>query len=345
MTHELAKSITNLATERYHFALASICRAEPSNYADQYRSWLTDAKQGEMNYLANNVEVRLDPRQFLEGCQSIIMVADQYATRNDPPDPTQHKRAASQQDCATGSSPASASTSNPKGRIARYARGDDYHKSIKKRLHALADELRAEHPGHQFRAFVDTAPVLEREHAARAALGWVAKNTLLINPTLGSYLFLAGIATTLPIDAQQPQIPDHCGTCTRCIDACPTDALTPYSLDATKCISYLTIEHRSDIPEHFHTAMQDWIYGCDICQEVCPHNSPRTDEMNIGQAHEHYQPKRSSFDLLEVLGWTEEDRQAAFTRSAMKRAKLDMMKRNARIAAMNQGTQFHELRP
>ena len=159
------------------------------------------------------------------------------------------------------------------GRIARYALGDDYHEIIKDRLHVLADWLRQIAPDAQTRAAVDTAPVLERELAGLAGIGWVGKNTCVIHPRVGSWLLLGQIITTLSLSADEP-MPDHCGTCTRCIDACPTDAITqPYQLDASRCISYLTIEHRGEIPTEFHGPIGDWLYGCDICQDVCPHNS------------------------------------------------------------------------
>ncbi|CAE7758487.1 queG [Symbiodinium sp. CCMP2592] len=268
-----------------------------------------------MDWLANHTDLRIHPDRLIDDARSILLVADVYASRAD-----------------NIGSP----LEQGQGRIARYARGKDYHKIMKKRLMALADDLRAEHPEAQFKVFVDTAPVLERELAQRAGLGWIGKHTLLIHPKIGSYFFLGGIVTTLDLEppADQRPEPDHCGTCTRCIDACPTDAITPYSVDARKCISYLTIEHRSDIDPELVKHIGDWIYGCDICQEVCPHNSRRDDAQTINDA---YTPTRDRFDLLEVLNWSEDDRREAFKGSAMKRAKLDMMKRNAKIVAQNQG--------
>jgi len=297
------------------FALAGVCEAAPTARDDDLRAWLDAGKHGTMGWLADNIEKRCDPRRVLPGAKSIILVADQYASRNDAPDEQRHAV----------------------GRIARYARGADYHKIIKKRLHALADDLRERYPDGEFRAFVDTAPVLEREHASRAGLGWIAKHTLLIHPKVGSYALLGGVLTTLEIEPPPEQSPvaDHCGACTRCIEACPTDAITPYSVDATRCISYLTIEHRERIDPAFHGAIGDWLFGCDICQEVCPHNTPRADGVGVGAAHEAYAPRRSGFDLLEVLGWTEDDRREAFTTSSMKRANLAMMRRNAVICAAN----------
>ncbi len=295
------------------FALAGVAEAGPTRYERQYRDWIKAGKHGEMAYLARNVEQRLDPRTMIPGAKSIICVADRYGEEG-----TEAQR-----------------HGGTKGRIARYARGDDYHVVMKKRLHQLADELAQQFPDEVFRVCVDTAPVLEREHAQRAGLGAVGKHTLLIQEGVGSYLLLGEIITTLAL-APTPSAEgaDPCGSCTRCIDACPTSAITPWSVDATRCISYLTIEHRGPIGEQFHEAMADWIFGCDVCQEVCPHNQP-TVRSAQAKAHDAYVPRREDFDLLTVLGWDEEARRAMFRTSPMKRAKLAMMKRNALIAAGN----------
>ena len=297
------------------FALAGIAGVEPSAWSDELTDWLAQHKHGEMAWLDRNSDLRKNPEQLIDDARSVLMVADLYASRHDNVDePLQIGQ----------------------GRIARYARGKDYHKTMKKRLMDLADQLRADHPDAGFKVFVDTAPVLERELAHRAGLGWTGKHTLLIHPQAGSYMLLGGIVTTLKLTkpASQRVEEDHCGTCTRCIDACPTDAITPYSVDARRCISYLTIEHRTPIDPELEPKIGDWIYGCDICQEVCPHNSPRDDAANANPV---YDSQRDRFDLLEVIGWNEEDRREAFVGSAMKRAKLDMMHRNARIVARNQG--------
>lgn len=268
-----------------------------------------------MAWLDRNTDLRKNPDQLIDDARSVLMVADLYASRRDNVD----------EPLKPG-----------EGRIARYARGKDYHKVMKKRLMDLADQLRIDHPEADFKVFVDTAPVLERELAQRAGLGWTGKHTLMIHPQAGSYMLLGGIVTTLQLAKPESQRvePDHCGTCTRCIDACPTDAITPYSVDARRCISYLTIEHRTPIDPELEPKIGNWIYGCDICQEVCPHNSPRDD---AAKANPVYDSQRDRFDLLEVIGWNEEDRREAFVGSAMKRAKLDMMHRNARIVARNQG--------
>jgi epoxyqueuosine reductase len=327
------------------FANAGVATLEPSRWSRELIAWLEAGKHGSMSWLERNLETRLDPARLLPGAKCAIMVADLYTDRNNSIDPPLEP-------CH--------------GRIARYARGRDYHTVLKKRLHTLADRLREGHPGHDFRAFTDTAPILERELAHRAGLGWIGKHTLLIHPRLGSYFFLGGLLTTLDLATPTTPEPDHCGTCTRCIDACPTQAITPYSVDASRCISYLTIEHRAEVPSEFHAPIDDNLFGCDICQEVCPHNSPRViGSRGIGvpadapaasadstvasarvpppasagtpmpRPNPSYTPRHSSLPLLNILSWTPADRSSTFQASALKRATLTMMKRNAIIAAGN----------
>ncbi len=292
------------------FALWGMAPLEPTQWDDELRAWIAAGKHGTMAWLAEHLQARLDPNRVLEGARSVVMVADLYATRED-------------------------STDDPdacEGAIARYARGRDYHKVIGIRLRQVCDALRERFPHAQTRVFCDTAPVLERELASRCGLGWIGKHTLLIHPTLGSWTLLGGFLTTLELEAPETQQvhTDHCGSCTRCIDSCPTDAITPYSVDARSCISYLTIEQREAIDPSLAGKLNGWLFGCDICQEVCPHNSPRRWS---GDFHSHvredYAPRRRGFDLLEVLGWDEQRRREAFRTSALKRAKLNQFKRNA----------------
>jgi len=298
------------------FAAAGVCGVEPTRYREEFEAWLAAGRHGSMAYLERNLEERCDPARVLPGARAAVMVGDLYRSRADGPDPPLEPG---------------------RGRIARYARGRDYHKVIQRRLHRLSDELRNQYPEAAFRAFVDTAPVLERELAERAGLGWVGKHTLVIHPRVGSYLLLGGVLTTLELEApeEQDRVADHCGTCARCIEACPTDAISPYSVDASRCISYLTIERRQAIEESFYGPIGEWLFGCDICQEVCPHNSPRPDGADVGDVQEAYAPRRDSFNLLEVLGWREDDRRDAFQASALKRATLAMFRRNAVIVAGN----------
>ncbi|MEM7621922.1 MAG: tRNA epoxyqueuosine(34) reductase QueG [Planctomycetota bacterium] len=307
------------------FAAAGIAESLPIETGDAFRAWVAAGRHGSMAWLEETAETRIDPRRVLPGARAAIMVADLYAAGS---------ATAGRDEAAAETSPSP--NPSPRGRIARYARGKDYHKIIKRRLHALSDALRTEYPSAEFRAFVDTAPVHERELAARAGIGWTGKHTLTINPRLGSYFLLGGILTSLPLEPpalQQPST-DHCGTCTRCIDACPTDAITPYAVDARRCISYLTIEHREAIDQSLHPAIGDWIFGCDICQEVCPHNRERETGVTPNEA---YAERAASFDLLEVLNWDEDARRASVSGTAMTRVKLTAFRRNAAIAAGNAG--------
>jgi epoxyqueuosine reductase len=292
------------------FDLVGIASAEPSRYREYFRKWLDDGQAGSMAYLNNRFEERADPAAFLPGTQSVICVAINYYTELEP---------------------APAAESGGHGRVARYALGDDYHELIKDRLYCLADWLR-QTTHCRTRCGVDTVPVMEKELAARAGIGWVGKNTCVINPEIGSWLLLGEILTTLPLPADAPAT-DHCGSCTRCIDACPTGAIVgPYQLDARRCISYLTIEHRGEIPPDLHAPIGNWLYGCDVCQDVCPHNrrAPATADPAL-------QPRfmSGSLNVEEVLKWTEQDYRSAVKGSAMKRVKLQQLQRNAAIVASN----------
>ena len=215
-----------------------------------------------------------------------------------------------------------------------YAWGDDYHDVLRDKLRVIEQKLRGTVPDvFDCKICVDTVPILERELAATAGVGWIAKNTMVIHPDLGSYFFLGVLLTTLDIAPDEP-IADHCGTCTACLDACPTQAFTaPYQMDASRCISYLTIEHRGDISRPFQEMMGDWIFGCDICQDVCPHNrkSPDTREPRFAIRDPAPGPT-----LQQLLAWSETEYRERMLGSAISRAKLDMLKRNAMIAADNQ---------
>lgn len=304
------------ACEQLGFALAGVCHARPSDWADDFRAWLAAGRHGTMSYLAEQVETRLDISKLLPKVRSIVMVGDVYAPRG----------------CV---GPRGAASGEPSGRIARYARGRDYHQVIKRRLYSLRAELQQRFAGHEYAVFVDLKPTMDREHALRAGLGWVGKHTLLINPRLGSWFVLGGLATTLEIEPSPAPVADACGTCTRCIDACPTGAISPYRVDASRCISYLTIERRLPIAPELHGAMGDWVLGCDVCQEVCPHNSTRPGVEPPARPNPAYAARRDSLPLLEVLGWREADWQRAARGTAMKRAFFDMIKRNAIIALGN----------
>jgi len=297
------------------FDLVGITTVEPSIFAEPYREWLANGYAGEMEYLARNVEKRLDPGLMLEGAKSLIAVGMNYYA-----------------DVEEGAG--TPEIGGERGIFARYARGDDYHEVMKARLGVLWETLKAEYGGEvEGRVFVDTAPVLEREVARRAGLGWFGKNTLLINTRRGSYFFLGEILTTAEL------VPDAaalggCGTCTRCLDACPTGALVaPYQLDARRCLSYLTIELKGAIPEEFRPALAESgnrIYGCDICQEVCPFNLRRSAPTE--EAAYQSRAVTETPQLTELLLLSEDEFRVRFKGSAVKRAKRRGLLRNVAVA-------------
>ncbi|MCY2954290.1 MAG: tRNA epoxyqueuosine(34) reductase QueG [Planctomycetota bacterium] len=304
--HQIASEIKSQA-RALGFDLVGIAPAEPSRYRDYFRHWLDDGRAGDMTYLANRFHERTDPARYLPGAASVICAAINYHVPLQPIAPSDQPH---------------------HGKIARYALADDYHHLLKPRLHTLCDSLRQQAPDAKTRAAVDTAPVLEKELAARANIGWIAKNTCIINERIGSWLLLGEIITTLALPPDTPAI-DRCGTCTRCIDACPTHAITaPYELDPRRCISYLTIEHRDDIPHDLHLPIHNWLYGCDICQDVCPWNrhAPTSTDPAL-------QPRfpTGSLDLRQLLTWNDQTYRSSLHRSAIKRTKLPLLHRNAAI--------------
>jgi epoxyqueuosine reductase len=221
------------------------------------------------------------------------------------------------------------------GRVARYARGADYHDVLRRHLLALLAWLQAERPGCRGRAVVDTAPLLERDFARRAGLGWFGKNTMLLNKHLGSYLFLGALLVDVELQPDAPHATQHCGTCTACLDACPTAAFpAPYRLDARRCISYLTIELRGPMPEELRPGVGDWLFGCDVCQEVCPWNRkapPGADPELQGP------PGAEALDAVAVLALTEEEFRRQFRGTALTRAKRRGLARNAAVVLGNCG--------
>lgn len=294
-----------------------IAAAGPVRRADYLDRWLAEGRAGEMGYLAHHRRLRADPRRLLPGAESVIVVADLY-----------HQREPASDDRT--------SAAELRGRIAKYAWGKDYHRVLRRKLHRVADRMReAMAEPFESRVAVDTAPVLEREWAASAGIGWIGKNTMVLNQELGSFFYLGEIITTLELVASAPAV-DHCGTCTRCLEACPTRALTaPYQMDARRCISYLTIEHRSEIDGELQPLMGDWVYGCDVCQDVCPFNrkAPQTTEPAYRPNDRDPLPPRPSLRVLQDLSNSEYEQQLAG--SAMKRASLSMLKRNAAVVARN----------
>ncbi len=233
------------------FTLAGVAPAVSPPGAARLDAWLAAGYAGQMHYLADHRDAYHDPSHVLDGARTILMLAVDYRTVEPTP------------------------AREGEGRVSRYAWGSvDYHDLIHPRLHALADLLRSRVPAARVRGVVDTAPLAEREFAQLAGLGWIGKHTLLINRDRGSWFFLAALLTDVELVVDRPHETDHCGTCRACLDACPTSAFPqPYVLDASRCISYLTIELRDAIPAEFRGQMGDWLFGCDVCQEVCPWNN------------------------------------------------------------------------
>jgi epoxyqueuosine reductase len=294
------------AARELGFDLVGIASAQPSRYREYLRQWLDDGRAGTMDWLGREFEKRGDPSAYLPGCKSVVCVALNY---NVPIEKL------------------SAEESRWHGRVARYAMGDDYHGIMTARLDKLADWICERFPGARTRRGVDTAPIGERELAARAGIGWVGKHTLVINSKIGSWLFLGEVLTTLELAPDEPAV-DHCGTCRRCIEACPTGAIVgEYQLDARKCISYLNIEHRGEIEPELAGKMGDWLVGCDICQEVCPHNreAPYANDLSLRPRQ-----KTGTLDLREVLSWRSGEANPTLSGTAIKRVKLAVLQGNAR---------------
>jgi epoxyqueuosine reductase len=287
------------------FDLAGITTLGAPDSAAEFDAWLARGYAGEMHYLERGAELRRDARRPEPGMRSAVVVALNYGGRQ------------------------------PSGPIARYARGDDYHAVMHAKLDELGAWLTAASGGDvRTRSYVDTGPVLERDLARRAGLGWFGKNTNLINPGLGSCFFIGALFVDADLEADAPFEADRCGTCTRCLDACPTQAFTaPRSLDATRCIAYLTIELKGEIPEEFRPAIGELVYGCDICQDVCP--------WNVRFARDATEPAlqpradRIAPDAAELLALTDAEWRARFGKSAMTRAKRRGLARNAAVALGN----------
>ncbi|GIK15816.1 MAG: epoxyqueuosine reductase [Planctomycetota bacterium] len=314
------------------FDLCGVARAEPSPRRDYIRAWLDGGSAGTMAYLHRHFEKRTDPAALLPGARSVVMTGLSYHRRG-----TGEDEKALPHGCgSTIETDQRSSRGSVEGRVAMYAWGEDYHVVIRRKLAPLADALmqegRAESAEHAVKICVDTAPLLEREFAAAAGLGWIGKNTLVLNPALGSTFFLGAIVTTLDITPDAP-MPDHCGTCRRCLDACPTAAFPePYRMNASRCISYLTIERREAIPAEFHAAIGDRLFGCDDCQDVCPFNRnvPETAEPTFAPGS--HAPR---IDAQELLTWDQEMYRSKLAGTAITRAKLDMLRRNAGIVLKN----------
>ena len=301
MNVNYSKLIKNTA-KNLGFLSCGISKAEfLEEEAPRFEKWLNEKKHGQMAYMENHYDKRLDPRLLVPGAKSVVSLLLNYYT-----DEYQVEGA-------------------PK--ISKYAYGRDYHFVIKEKLKQLFQILQEEIGEINGRVFVDSAPVMDKAWAVRSGLGWMGKNTNLINQKVGSFFFIAEMILDLKLDYDTP-VTDHCGTCTACIDSCPTEALTPYNIDASRCISYLTIELKDQIPSEFQNKMDDWSFGCDICQDVCPWNrfsKPHNEPL--------FEPRS---ELLEFTkkDWeelTEATFDTIFKNSAVKRTRYQGLKRNLKF--------------
>jgi epoxyqueuosine reductase len=339
------------------FDAVGIAPADPPPHADFLREWLARGYAGEMAWLARRAAEREDPRRVLPGARSIVAVALVYDERarggtasaaRSEAEPSEVQRPEARSEAEPSGVPRTEARSEAEpsegigtGRVARYAGGADYHDVLGARLRALERAIEGLAPGARARSYVDTGPVLERPIAARAGLGWIGKNTLLIHPRLGSYLFLGVVLTDLALAPDAPE-PDHCGSCRACLDACPTGAFPePFVLDASRCLSYTTIELRGAIPEPLREAQADWVFGCDVCQEVCPWNtrarrSVLEDRGGMRAELSAREPWRGP--ALATLLDLDEPAWAELARgTALRRAKWRGLLRNALVAAGNSG--------
>jgi epoxyqueuosine reductase len=302
---------------RLGFELVGVCAASAPPHLDAYERWLAQGFAGSMSYLESHLPLKRDPEALLPGARSIVAVGLNY------------------------------NQSRPEGRgrprIAKYALGRDYHRVLRAKLAHLGKWLESEIPGSRSRACVDSAPILERDFAQMAGLGWYGKNTLLINSERGSWFFIGLLLTTVPFDSDAPAV-GGCGTCRLCIDACPTGAIVQvedrWQVDARRCISYLTIEHAGEIEPELQERMGGWTVGCDICQDVCPFNTPRSSQplraVETTEADFEARPWPSLLDLasLDYDGWD------ALTRgSAARRVSFEKLKRNVRINILNEAVE------
>jgi epoxyqueuosine reductase len=313
----VAKSATDVKSQLASFCNElgfESCRIAPCaapDHADEFEQWIAEGAAGEMSYMARGAEKRVNPQKILPGARSVIVLGLNYF---------QGTKIRRSQTAATGV-------------VARYAWGDDYHDVIAAKLDKI-DKFLQQFGGEQ-KCYVDTGPILERDHAARAGIGWHGKSTMLINERLGTWFFLAEILTTLELEPDAPAR-DRCGKCTRCIDACPTGAITaPHKLDARRCISYLTIELKGAIPVEFRPLIGDRIFGCDDCLEACPWN--RFAQLSRETAFAP-RPSTTAFALRDYLRLNDTEFRDLFRRSPIKRIKRRGFLRNVCVALGNVGT-------
>ena len=296
---------------RLGFDACGIAKAERlDEEAERLEQWLLEGRHATMHWMERNFEKRVDPRRLVEGARSVVSVLQSYYQ------------------------PAEHAEDEEMGKISRYAWGEDYHRVLKDKLYQLYRWLDERAGGIGGRVFTDSAPVLDRAWAERSGLGWPGKHTLLLNREMGSFFFIGELIVDVPLAADEPFSKDYCGSCTRCLDACPTGAIyEPYAVDANRCISYLTIEHgEDDIPEALQAKMQNWIFGCDVCQDVCPWN-----KFKKATREPRYLPREGVTDT-ELREWTELNLEAfkqRFAHSPVQRAGFEGFQRNVRMGLEN----------
>ncbi|PLX22307.1 MAG: tRNA epoxyqueuosine(34) reductase QueG [Marinilabiliales bacterium] len=295
---KISALIKNKAKE-LGFSAVGISKADYlEKESKQLKEWLDKGFHGEMQYMENHFEKRTDPRKLVEGAKSVISVLYNYYPKKQQKEDT--------------------------FKISKYAYGRDYHFVLKEKLFELLEFIKTEFGDLSGRAFVDSAPVMDKVWAAKSGLGWIGKNTNLISKEFGSFQFIGELILDLELEYDQ-SIKDYCGNCAKCIDACPTNALSSYELDARRCISYLTIEKKGDIPNEFKGKLNNWIFGCDICQDVCPWNS---------KSKPHYEPQFNSLKELQNLrkeDWQSIDKvsyKKLFKSTPFERNKFEGLKRN-----------------
>lgn len=287
------------------FDFCGISKAEfLEDEAPRLEQWLNQGKHGAMSYMERHFDKRLDPSKLVPGAKSVITLLYNHYPQEILPEKNTYY-------------------------IAKYAYGQDYHQVIKSKLRDLMEAIQKQVGSVEGRAFVDSAPLMERAWAQRSGLGWIGKNSLLLNRKMGSFFFIAELVVDLELVADGPTA-DYCGSCTRCIDACPTDAITSYQVDASKCISYFTIELRDAIPQQYKGKFENWIFGCDICQDVCPWN-------RFAKPHQEpdFLPLEGLFDMNKAQ-WetlTEESYKNLFKGSPVKRAKYQGLQRNIKYVS------------
>jgi epoxyqueuosine reductase len=308
---DLAVSLKQEA-QRLGFDLVGIAKASEAETFTYFREWLEKGYAGEMAYLNRHASARMHPSSIFPNVRSVVMTGMNYHVEPDAPD-----------------------RNSLTGKVARYALGADYHEVLRDRLKHLLGWVQEQAPGAWGRAVVDTAPLLERDFARRAGLGWFGKNTMLLNKKLGSYLFLGALLLDIALPSDVPHEAAHCGTCTACLDACPTEAFpAPGVLDARRCLSYLTVELRGPVPEELRPHFKEWTFGCDICQEVCPWNrkAPIAKEA-VFVPREDLLP----LDLIEILSLTETEFKERFRGTALMRTKRSGLLRTAALILGNRG--------